>query len=89
MALTLSVSVVDYVTRFPEAVALKTTETKRVAKTLVGISTRVGIPNEVLSDNGSQFISDVMKKVGRLWSLKQLTSTPYHPMLKNLMAHLS
>ena len=46
---------------------------------------RVGVPNEMLSDNGSQFISDVMKEVGRLLSLKQLTSTPYHPMCNGLV----
>ena len=78
-------TLVDYATRFPEAVALKTTDTEKVAEALVDMFARVGIPNEVLSDNGPQFISDVMKEVGRLLSLRQLKSTPYHPMCNGLV----
>ena len=40
----------------------------------------VKIPEEILSDLGTQFVSDCMKKVARLLSIKQLTTTPYHPM---------
>ena len=57
---------VVYATRFPEAVALKITDTEKVAKALVDMFARVGIPNEILSDNGPQFISDAMKEAGRL-----------------------
>ena len=78
-------TLVDYATRFPEAVALKSTDTEKVAEALVDMFARVGIPNEILSDNGPQFISDVMKEVGRLLSLRQLLSTPYHPMCNGLV----
>ena len=33
---------------------------------------------------GTQFTSGVMKEVSRLLSLKQLTTTPYHPMCNGL-----
>ena len=46
---------------------------------------RVGIPNEVLSGNGYQSISNVIKGAGRLSSEKQLISTPYHAMCKELV----
>ena len=78
-------NLVDYATRFLEAVALKSTDTDKVAEALVDMFARVGIPNEILSDNGPQFISDVMKEVGRLLSLRQLLSTPYHPMCNGLV----
>ena len=38
-----------------------------------------------LSDNGSQFISDCMEEVSRLLSIRQLTTTPYHPMCNGLI----
>ena len=49
-------TVVDYATRYPEAVALKNINTETVAEALVEIYSKVGIPKEVLSDQGSQFV---------------------------------
>ena len=46
---------------------------------------RVGIPDEMLTDCGSQFTAEVMKEVNRLLSLQQLTTTPYHPMCNGLV----
>ena len=72
----------DYATRYPEAVALPSIETERVAEALVEMFSRVGIPDEMLTDCGSQLTAEVMKEVSRLQdlSLQQLTTTPYHPM---------
>jgi len=47
--------------------------------------TRVGVPKEILSDQGSQFLSAVMKETCRLLSLKQLVTTPYHPICNGLI----
>ena len=38
----------------------------------------MGIP-EVLTNQGTQFISECMQEVSRLLSIKGLTSTTYHP----------
>ena len=78
-------TVVDYATRYPEAVALKNIETTTVAEALVSIFSRVGIPTEVLTDQGSQFTAKLMKEVSRLLSVKQLTTTPYHPQCNGLV----
>ena len=77
-------TVIDYATRYPEAVALKTITTETVAEALVEIYSRVGIPREVLSDQGTQFVSGIMKEVSRILSVKQLVTTPYHPMCNGL-----
>ena len=76
---------IDYATRYPEAIPLKTISTESVAEALVGIYSRVGVPEEVLSDLGIQFISDCMKEVSRLLSIRQLTTTPYYPMCSGLV----
>ena len=47
------------------------------------------MPEEILSDLGVQFVSDCMKEVMRLLSIKQLTTTPYHPMCNGLMEKLN
>ena len=78
-------TIVDYATRYPEAVALFTIDTETVSEALLDIYSRVGVPKEVLTDMGTQFTSEVMKEVGRLLSLKQMTSTPYHPICNGLV----
>ena len=44
---------VDYATRHPKAVPLKKITTKAVAKALLDIYSRVGIPEKVLTDQGT------------------------------------
>ena len=62
-------TVVDFATRYPDAVALKNTTTTAVAETLVRIFARVGVSEEILSDRGTQLTSDIMKEFGRLLPL--------------------
>ena len=72
-------TVVDYATRYPEAVALARIETERVAEALLEVFCRVGFPKQVLSDRGTQFTSELMREVCRLINLRQLFTTPYNP----------
>nr|XP_054751019.1 uncharacterized protein LOC129256850 isoform X2 [Lytechinus pictus] len=78
-------TVIDYATRYPEAIPLQNIEAERVAEALVSIFTRVGIPKEMLTDQGSQFTSEVMKQVSKLLSVKQFTTSPYHPAANGLV----
>ncbi|CAG2198487.1 unnamed protein product [Mytilus edulis] len=78
-------TLVDYATRYPEGVALPSIETERVAEALIDIFCRVGFPREMLTDMGAQFTSNLMSEVSRLISLRQLTTTPYHPMCNGLV----
>ena len=78
-------TLVHYATRYPEAVHLASNDTETVADALVSIFSRVGIPNEVLTDMGTQYMIAVMKEVSRLLSFEQLVTTPYHPICKCLV----
>ena len=78
-------TIVDYATRYPEAVPLANIDTQTVAESLIDVYSRVGVPKEILTDMGTQFTSDLMKEVGRLLSIKQLTTTPYHPICTGLV----
>ena len=77
-------TLVDYATRYPEAVPLKNIDTETVAEALLDLYSRVGIPEEVLSDLGTQFVSECMQEVARLLSIRRLTTTPYHPICNGL-----
>ena len=77
-------SAVDHVTRYPEAVVLKKVDAVTIAVTLLGIWSRVGIPDEVLTDQGPQLISEITKEFDRLLSVKHHKSSIYHPISNGL-----
>ena len=77
-------TIVDFATRYPKAVPLKNINTETVAEALVDIFSRLGVPEEILSDLGAQFVSECMKEVTRLLIIKQLTTTPYYLMCNGL-----
>ncbi|XP_042865110.1 uncharacterized protein LOC122248852 [Penaeus japonicus] len=77
-------TLVDFSTRWPEAVPLKNIDAVTVAEAMVEIFCRIGIPRKVLSDRGTQFTSAMMEEVLRLLSIKGLRTTPYHPMCNGL-----
>ena len=68
---------IDMCTRLPEAIPLKDINTSTVAEALLEIFSRVGLPEKVHSDRGSQFTSEMMHEVCRLLDVKQSTTTPY------------
>ena len=70
-------TLVDYTTKYPEASPLKRIDAETVAKALVDIY--LGIPEEVVSDQGAQFIFDCMNEVCKLPGVSRSTTTPYHP----------
>jgi hypothetical protein len=76
---------VDYATRYPEAVALKGIETTEVAEALIDIFSRIGVPLTILTDQGSQFTSEMMKEVHRLMGMKGITTSPYHAQANGLV----
>ena len=68
----------------PEAVPLNKLDMETVAEALVDIFSRLGVREEILSDVGTQFVCDCVREVTQLLSIKQLTTTPYHPMCNSL-----
>ncbi|RUS68973.1 hypothetical protein EGW08_023265 [Elysia chlorotica] len=57
-------TLVDYATRYPEAVPLKRIDAETVAEALVNIYSRLGVPEEILTDQGTQFMSACMREDG-------------------------
>ena len=56
----------DYVTRYPEAVPLHHTDARHVAEELMKLFSRVGVPLEILTDQGSNFTSKLLSDVYNL-----------------------
>ena len=75
----------DYATRYPEAVPMKTIDAASVAEELVTIFSRVGIPREVLTDQGTNFTSKLLSELYRMLHIQPIRTTPYHPQTDGLV----
>ena len=66
-------------TRFPEAIPLKNITAPKITKALINFFTLVGLPKEVQSDQGSNFMSGLFQQVIYQIGAKQIKSSAYHP----------
>ena len=69
----------DYATRYPEAVPLRTCDAEAVAEELGKLFSRVGIPKEILTDQGTNFTSQLLVELYRLLNVHGIRTTLYHP----------
>ena len=67
----------DYATRYPEAVPLRTIDAENIAEELIKFFSRVGIPKEILTDQGSNFVSQLLTEIYRLLHIHPIRTTPY------------
>lgn len=78
--------VTDYFTRYTEAYALPNQEARTVACKLVNeFFFRFSLPEQLHSDQGRQFESEVLKEVTTMLQIKKTRTTPYHPQSDGLV----
>ena len=80
---------VDYATRYPEAIPLRSIDAETIADELIRVFARVGIPQRILTDQGSNFTSTLMKQVANLLRINQIQTSPYHPQTDGLVERLN
>lgn len=70
----------DYVTKWVEAKTLYQANEQLVVDSLFEeIFTRFGVPREIVTDQGTQFMSKLVKSITQQYQIRHHTSTPYHP----------
>ena len=69
----------DYATRFPEAIPLRSTDADTIAEELITVFSQYGIPEEILSDQGSNFMLQLLKEMYRLMKIHPIRMSLYHP----------
>ena len=70
--------VCDYATRYPEAVAMRSIDAEHVAEELVRIFTRVALTREILTDQGTNFTSELLAEIYHFLHIGSLRTSPYH-----------
>ncbi|KAI7808673.1 hypothetical protein IRJ41_011194 [Triplophysa rosa] len=76
---------VDYATRYPEAVPLHSISAKSVAEALFRVISRVGIPREILTDQGTAFMSRTIRELYELLGIKSVRTSVFHPQTDGLV----
>ena len=77
--------VVDYGTRFPFTVPLKTTGSEQVASALMSIFSMVDIPSEIITDRGSNFTGELMQHFNKMLGIRAIRTSPYHPLTDGMV----
>ncbi|KAH9109248.1 hypothetical protein AeMF1_015659, partial [Aphanomyces euteiches] len=76
----------DYFTRWIEAFPVPDLKTSTFSRTLIDeVLCRFGVPNRLLSDCGSNFISELAETMYTTLGIHKLTSAPYHPQSQGLV----
>ncbi|XP_070576339.1 uncharacterized protein [Ptychodera flava] len=70
--------IVDYATRYPEALAMPDQEAKTVATALIEVFSRMGLPGEILTDQGTNFMSRLMTDMCAKLKISKIRTSPYH-----------
>ena len=71
-------TVCDYATRYPEAVPLPDATANTVAHALITVFSRVGLPSEIIHDQGSNFMSKIVTEMCSKLGIQKIPTTPYH-----------
>ncbi|KAK1431640.1 hypothetical protein QVD17_08144 [Tagetes erecta] len=70
---------IDYVSKWVEAQALPTNDSRVVVKFLKKLFTRFGTPRALISDRGTHFCNAVMERALARYGVTHRISTAYHP----------
>ena len=70
----------DDLTRYLIVAPMENQESETVARTFVEhMICKFGAPIELVTDNGTNFVSSLMKNICKILKIKKITTSPYHP----------
>uniref|UniRef100_A0A915DT16 RNA-directed DNA polymerase n=1 Tax=Ditylenchus dipsaci TaxID=166011 RepID=A0A915DT16_9BILA len=71
--------IVDSFTRWPEIYEMPTISSQATIECLQKVFDRFGYPEVMVSDNGTQFTSDLFRQFCSKYGINHVRSPPYHP----------
>jgi hypothetical protein len=71
---------VDYLTKWSEVKAIPNKQAETIATFVVDeIICRHGVPGEIVTDQGREFINQLLRYITKKVSIKHIMTSPYHP----------
>nr|XP_022908875.1 uncharacterized protein K02A2.6-like [Onthophagus taurus] len=71
--------ITDSYSKWPEIYLMNKIDSENTIEKLRDCLSRFGLLNKIISDNGTQFLSEEFQKFCRHNDIKHITSAPYHP----------
>ena len=65
--------------KYPDAIPLTKVDATTIADAMLDIFLRIGIPAEILTDQGSVFMGQLTKQLCSMCKIKHIRTSPYHP----------
>ena len=65
--------------KYPDDIPLTKVDATTVADAMLDIFSRIGIPAEILTDQGSVFMGQLTKQLCSMCKIKHIRTYPYHP----------
>ena len=82
--------IVDYLTKWTEAFPMQDQSSETIARLFVdNVICRHGIPNQLLSDRGTNLLSDLILDICVLTGMKKINTTCYHPQTDGLVENFN
>ena len=82
--------IVDYLTKWIEAFPMQDQSSEIIAKLFVDhVICHHGVPNQLLSDRGTNLLSDLILDVCQLTSMRKINTTCYHPQTDGLVENFN
>jgi len=76
----------DYFTRWPEAFPMPNQKAETIAQIFVEeIICRYGVPKKLLTDRGTNFLSELMESISKIFKITRIYTSPYHPQTDGLV----
>jgi hypothetical protein len=69
----------DLATHYPDAIALKDNTAQSVASALIGYFSHFGFADEIMSDRGTDFLSELISAFLHEFDISHLKTAAYHP----------
>ena len=75
-----ALTIQDDLSKFSLAIPIKTTDSESIAKSFMeSFITKFGMPQVLLTDQGSNFTSELFKNLCKLLKIKKIQTSAYHP----------
>ncbi len=76
--------IVDAHSKWPEVIRMKSTTAERTVEVVRSVFARYGVPEQLVTDNGPQFVAESFQQFLKANGIRHIRSAPYHPATNGL-----